>query len=442
METYGIERGARFRVDGNCRVTNLTGGSTVDGYLALLQSDDGGLFCAVRVLGPQPSLDVDARVLIEGNTEASPSQKVRADGFVVASNFRRFRDQTGFTDLWISVNHARLAYSLLADEDVFADSVQVNEGRVRLYNCFLPLKSLKLGEMSIHLPPSKSIGDQHASYKQAGGIFETHDAAFVTPGFTVPELHSRLNDACLTLSLAGLTYVFWPEATAVEGGQPVMQYLRRPITRRKVRDAFGIMEGVDAQEIADRLTSLDPNELRLARRYVHQLIDATDETVFLETRALSAVVLLERILNDRVTRTIEGPSKSSLDKLRSKLVNDARNAQPELPKSVITNIREGLARMGEKSFRTALTEFLADHDFLVPDFRQSTVSAVGRIRNLLVHEGRFDEAPNWRIHEQYLLVHWVAAACCLRAIGVKSGFGVVPAHISTSVESGRGDDHG
>jgi hypothetical protein len=129
----------------------------------------------------------------------------------------------------------------------------------------------------------------------------------------------------------------------------------------------------------------------------------------------------------------------ALKRLRSRIVEFAgaepilSTATPDVRQAIAGNIRESLARIGDKSFRTTLTEFLDSSDPLPEKQRDNLVQAFAQVRNLLVHEGRFLDSDDWPGHEQYALLHWVAARCCTRAIGLQAGFEAIPEHVQTSV---------
>ena len=261
------------------------------------------------------------------------------------------------------------------------------------------------------------------------GLFQTHEGRFQTCEVTVPEMYERLTDGGLAMSLVGLTYVFWPEAVSLDRGVEVCRYLRPPITRRRTKGAM-LVTRIEVATVADVFSKLNKERMSLARRYVHQLIDASDETIFLETRALSAVVLIERILNDQLDRAISGVTKSALNRLRSSIVSYAKRQPPleraasELSAAISGNIRDSLARMGEKSFKQSLREYLESAKIAPVEWRTAIVDAVVPARNCLVHEGRFSDGRTFA--QQYQILHWIAAAMCMRAIGVTVAVQEIP----------------
>jgi len=212
------------------------------------------------------------------------------------------------------------------------------------------------------------------------------------------ELHgvaSKVDELCRLLSLARGTKITWISAEkCMKDGKA-----RRIILRNAVTWPFSSLPLVDPRNPQDTplfIEKVYPKYLELRDSYnlniaIEQYLDAKREAVYLETRALAAVALLD-FLQGRYA------SPCGLDKIVSNFSNEKKRKVhihlkkylkelfPCINGSTLNEMAEKVSELNRRSYLNLLVSWARD---LGLDMSQDELSKVKDTRNSLVHDAKF-----------------------------------------------------
>lgn len=214
----------------------------------------------------------------------------------------------------------------------------------------------------------------------------------------VTELHavaSKVDELCRLLSLARGTKITWISAEeCMEDGEAHRIILRNSVTWPFSSPA--LIDPRNPQDTAIFIEKVYPTYLKLRDSYnlnivIEQYLDAKRATVYLETRALAAVSLLDFLQGryasqcglDKIVSNFGNEKKK---KLRIHLKEYLKELFPCIDGSTLNEMAEKVSELNRRSYLNLLILWVRD---LGLDMSQDELSKVKDTRNSLVHDAKF-----------------------------------------------------
>ena len=242
------------------------------------------------------------------------------------------------------------------------------------------------------------------------------------------EVTSKLDELCRLLSLARGTKITWINAgECMEDGKAHRIILRNPVTWPF--SSFPLIDPRNPQDTAIFTEKVYPTYLKLRGSYnlniaIEQYLDAKREAVYLETRALAAVALLD-FLQGRyasphgLDKIISGFSKEKNKKLRSHLKEHIVALFPDIEGSDLNEMMEKTSELNRRSYLSLLKLWTCSLGLKIP---QGELSKIRDTRIALVHEAKFQSSDSTGKIREYFRVICLIGQVFLKLLGYDGWF--------------------
>lgn len=236
-------------------------------------------------------------------------------------------------------------------------------------------------------------------------------------GLELPEVIMKLNELCRLLSLARGTKINWINAEAyTEDG-----HIRQIVLRNSIMRPFSFFPLIDPYNPEDTplfIEKVYPTYLTLRDSYnldvaIEQLLDAKRETVYLATRALAAVAMLDSLQQqfaschgfDQIMKGFGGKKLTEFRCCLKELITSSfPGANPENLKEILGKTPE----LNRRSFLKLLKMWMCELELKIPD---RELSAVRNTRHALAHSGRFTSTDQHdKLREYYRIINVINQA--------------------------------
>ncbi|HUM43980.1 MAG TPA: hypothetical protein PKI14_13630 [Fervidobacterium sp.] len=237
----------------------------------------------------------------------------------------------------------------------------------------------------------------------------------------------KVGELCNLLSLARGTKVAWISAEeCTEDGKA-----RKIVLKNAVTWPFSRLPLIDPQSSQDTILFIEkiyPEYLKLRDSYnlntaIELYLDAKRETVYLETRALTAVALLDLLQGCHAIQ--HGLDKIKIDfdkkekKLRSLLKKDIQTLFPDIKESELGEMIEKISELNRRSYLNLLKLLTYDLRLQIP---QGELSKVKGTRNSLAHRAKFQSSNETDQLREYFRIISLIDIVFLKLLGYSGNF--------------------
>jgi len=255
----------------------------------------------------------------------------------------------------------------------------------------------------------------------------------------VTELHgvaSKMDELCRLLSLARGTKITWITAEeCMKDGKAHRIILRNAVTRPF--SSLPLIDPRNPQDTALFIEKVYPSYLKLRDSYnlniaIEQYLDAKRETVYLETRALTAVSLLDFLqgryasprgldkiasFSDKEQKQIRLCLKRTMESLRPNIHGD--KFKEVLGEDTLQEMMEKTSELDRRSYLNMLKLWAQD---LKLDISEDELSEVKHTRNTLVHGAKFQLSDPINKTREYFRVIRLIDQVFLKLLGYDGYF--------------------
>lgn len=258
-------------------------------------------------------------------------------------------------------------------------------------------------DLELSTPWGLAIIDPVPDYKDVIQRIKAQKGISVTCKVTVKplismeleEVASKLDELCRLLSLARGTKINWVNAESIDSsGNPTYIILKQSVTWPF--SSLPLIDPRNPQDTALFIEKVYPAYLKLRDSYnlniaIEQYLDAKRATAYLETRALTAVSLLDFLqgqyaFQHGLNKISSKFSKDKLKKLRIHLEDYLVELLPDIDGSVLSEMVEKVPELNRRSYLNLLILWACD---LKLDISKDELTKIKDTRNSLVHGAKF-----------------------------------------------------
>ncbi|MBA7485684.1 hypothetical protein ES707_21234 [subsurface metagenome] len=277
--------------------------------------------------------------------------------------------------------------------------------------------------------PVPDYGDLIMKTKAQKGISVTCEVvAKPSVNMELREISSKLDELCCLLSLARGTKITWINTEECrEDGKAHRIILRNPVTWPF--SSLPLIDPRNSQDTAIFIEKVYPTYLKLRDSYnlniaIEQYLDAKREVVYLETRALVAVSLLDSLLGQyaslhNLDKIVSNFSSEKKRKLRTNLKECLMKLFPYIDGSSLNEMAEKVSELNRRSYLNLLVLWARD---LKLDMSQDELSRVKDTRHSLVHGAKFLSSGSTGKTREYFRVIQLIDQVFLKLLGYDGWF--------------------